>query len=239
MALVARQSMEGFRSTEPITAPSYFTAAVNMAISLIIPIFITIFAAMLVASESSRGTLRMMLTRPISRWDFLTGKLLAGFAYLLLLYAANIATALLIARGYPLKSSFDRSISIPGLGAQIQFFTIALLLTLLPLLATLCFGFLISVLSVNVATSIGVAVGLLLTIQTLKEFARFGSVDLGDYVFLSYFDTAMGIAQSKSSGIYDVWNQAKVYLMAGTSILTCFFCLAISYWRFLRRDLNI
>lgn len=238
MAVVARQSIEQFQSSEVVTGPSYFPAAVNMATTLIIPIFATIFGSMLVASETSRGTLRTVLTRPVSRADFLTSKLLSGIFYLFLLVAANLATAALIASNYPIKSAFDEGIRIPDLAGQIAIFATAILLTLLPLVATVCFGFMVSVLSVSVATAIGVAVGLLMAIQTAKELIRFRNFALSDWLFLSYYDTAMGIASSKVSGIYDEWGQNSVYLLAGTSLASIALFLGVSYWLFLRRDLN-
>jgi ABC-2 type transport system permease protein len=235
---LARQTMAGFQTSgDGITAPAYFTAAVNMNSTLIIPIFATIFAAMLVASEASRGSLRTMLTRPIARTDFLTGKLMSGAFYLLMMFLVNVVTALLIARNYPLRASFDR-VSTPEFPQLVSIYAIALALTFLPLLAAVSFGFMISVFSASVATAIGVAVGLLLTIQTAKDLIPLGNFKIGDYVFLSYLDTAMGIADSKASGVYEIWNQSSVKLLVATSLATIVVCIALSYRSFLKRDLN-
>lgn len=238
MAVIARQSMEGLQTGgDGITAPGYFTTAVNMNSTFILPIFVTIFAAMLVASETSRGSLRTILTRPVTRVDFLTGKLLTGAVYLLLMFFTNIVTALIIARGYPVRASFDR-VSTPDLPHLVGIFSIALSLTLLPLLAAVSFGFMVSVFSASVATAIGVAVGLLFTVQAVKDLVPLGNIEPGNYVFLSYLDTAMGIADSKATGVYEVWDQSKVFLMVGTSVATIIICVALSYRSFLKRDLN-
>lgn len=239
MALVARQSIVEFSQPGSITGPSYFTASLNLSSTVVIPVFATIFAAMLVASETSRGTLRSVLTRPVTRAQFLTAKLVTGWIYLLLLFAANLLPALLIARGYPLRSTFDRNVDIPALAAQFRNFGLALLLSLLPQMATVCFGFFISTMSLNVASAIGVALGLLLSLQPIKEFIQFGDFRLDAWLFSSYYDTAMGIADTKASGVYEVWGQTKVYWLLLTSIVSSAIFILISFVSFRRRDLNL
>ncbi|MCX7019544.1 MAG: ABC transporter permease subunit [bacterium] len=239
MALIARQSVESLSQPgSNITAPSYFVASINMSTTIIIPIFATIFAAMMVAGETSRGTLRTILARPVTRADFLTAKLLTAVFYLLLLLAANAAVALIIAMGYPLKTSFDANIDIPGAAGQFAIFSLALLLTLVPQIATVCFGFFVSVFSASVATSIGVAVGVLLSLQPVKQFIRFGSFDLDEWLFSSYYDTAMRIADNMAMGIYEEWAQTEVYMLLATSFVSILVFLVLSYHSFVRRDLN-
>ncbi|MCX7717957.1 MAG: ABC transporter permease [Candidatus Sumerlaeaceae bacterium] len=238
MALVARQSVEGLSRPGTITAPSYFAASVNMSTTIIVPIFATIFAAMLVAGETSRGTLRTILVRPVTRREFLTAKLLSGMTYLFLLMLANVVPALVIASGYPAVAYADRGIGLPGPAQQVGIFALALALTLIPQAATVCFGFFISTLAPNVATAIGLAVGLLLSLEPIKQFVRFGAFELETWLFTSYYDTAIGIADSKASGIYEVWGQWKVWMLLGTSLVSSLVFLAVAYRVFARRDLN-
>lgn len=233
MALIAKQSLEGMSRSGGITVANYLTASINMSATLIVPIFVTIFSAMLVASESGRGTLRTVLTRPVTRAEFLTAKLLMAETYLLLLMAANLVPALLIARGYPLISPGDEDVLIPGAAGQAGIIATAILLTLLPLAATVCFGFCVSALSSNPATAIGVAVGLLLSIEPVKHI-----IGLEPWIVSSYYDTAMGIAAEKTDGIYASWAQAKVYWLLGVSAVTAVLFTALGYWSFLRRDLT-
>lgn len=238
MAVIAWRSVEVMGTRGAITGPAYFTASINMSSTIIIPIFATIFAAMSVASETNRGTLRTLLVRPVTRANFLTAKLLTANFYLLLLFAANIAVALVIASGYPIKTALDANISIPGLGEQIAIYGFALLLTILPQVATVCFGFFISAMSSNVGTAIGVSVGLFFSIFTAKQFVHIGSFDLDQWIFTSYFDTAMGIADSKAGGMYESWGKPQIYMLVGTSLASIGIFLKISYRSFVRRDLN-
>ena len=239
MALIAKQSAEGLSQPGSITAASYFTASINMSTTIVVPIFATIFAAMLIAGETSRGTLRTILVRPVYRSEFMTAKLLAGLFYLILLVLANVLTALVIATNYPLTAPFDKNIQLPGAIEQVGIYAIGLALTIIPQIATVCFAFFISTVSASVATSIGVAVGLLLSLQPIKQFIRFGSFDLDTWMFSSYYDSAMGIADSMAAGIYETWGQEKIYMLLGTSLVSIGIFVGISYWYFMRRDLNV
>lgn len=238
MALVARQSVMEGGAPGQMTAAVYFTTSMNVAATVIVPVFSVIFGAMLVAGESTRGTVRTLLVRPITRWDFLTSKLLMGATYTVLLLAVNALAALPIAWGYPLKTAFDESVQIPGAMEQVRLFLSAMSLSLLPQLATMCFGFCISVLSANVATSVGVAAGMWLTLQPVKEFIRFGRFELADWLFLNYYDAAMKVANDKAGGMYEMFNQHSIHMLAGTSIVAIVTFIALSYFVFIRRDLN-
>jgi ABC-type transport system involved in multi-copper enzyme maturation permease subunit len=238
MALVAKQSAEDMSQPGGLTGAVYFTTSVNMSTTVIVPVFSVIFGAMLVAGETTRGTLRTLLVRPVSRGDFLTAKLLAGVTYTLLMVLANVATALVIARGYPLRSTFDASVPVPGLREQVGIFTLAMVLTLLPQFATLCFGFFVSVFSANVATAVGVAAGIWLTLQPAKEFIHFGGFELSEWLFLDYYDKAIKIANDKAGGMYELFDQRNIYMLVATSLVAVTVFVGVSYWHFIRRDLN-
>lgn len=237
-ALIAKQGV-GTANPDEMTLATYLQISLNLCSTLIAPIFGVVFAAMLVASETSRGTHRMVLPRPVYRSQFLTSKLLTGLSYMLLLFAAHLAVALPLAMQYPLKTAYDEHVPIPGGSEQSLFFAAALALTLLTHAATVCFGFLISVLSTNVATAIGVAVGVLLSLLPVSVFVRFGDFRLGDWLFSSYFDTAIGVANEKAQLISGAtWAQPPIYMLVVTSVGSCVAFLVVSYWYFTRRDLN-
>lgn len=64
--------------------------------TLFISIFVIIVAAGIVSQEFSTGTIKMLLTRPVSRWKILLSKLLTTIIYGLLLYVVSIAFSALI-----------------------------------------------------------------------------------------------------------------------------------------------
>ncbi|WP_374967187.1 ABC transporter permease [Lysinibacillus sp. RS5] len=73
---------------------SFMTFASNM-LSLI-TLFTVILAASIVSSEFSTGTIKMLLTRPMSRAKILTSKLLTTFIFGLFLIAVNVVVSALV-----------------------------------------------------------------------------------------------------------------------------------------------
>lgn len=69
-----------------------FTSGMLMLVTL----FTVITAASIVSSEFSTGTIKMLLTRPMSRAKVLTSKLLTTFLFGLLLYVVNVVVSALI-----------------------------------------------------------------------------------------------------------------------------------------------
>jgi ABC-2 type transport system permease protein len=97
----------GYLAREFISA---LTVAVIMLIPqvvLLMPLYTTLVGGDMVAKEAEDGTLRMILSRPVSRFRLLTVKWLAGALFALLLVMVLGATALLCARvWFPWKGLF-------------------------------------------------------------------------------------------------------------------------------------
>lgn len=237
MALVARHTVERMAAPGELSTRVYLTANLNLLSTSIIPIFSTVFASTLMAGETSRGTLRMILPRPIWRATFLHAKLLTGLCYLALLFAANLAVALPIALSYPAQNAFDVGLDLPSAAGQFFILVAVLGLTYLPHAATVCFALLVSVVSRSVATAIGVAVGIVLCLFPI-QIVRIGRVSLGDYMFSSYYDDAIGLGDSIAGGFPERWNQESMHMLVATSVGSAVVFLAGAYWVFTRRDLN-
>lgn len=62
----------------------------------LVTLFTVVTAASIVSSEFSTGTIKMLLTRPMSRAKVLTSKLLTTFLFGLLLYVVNVVVSALI-----------------------------------------------------------------------------------------------------------------------------------------------
>ena len=54
------------------------------------PIFIVVFAAMLLAEETGTGTIRAALAAPVHRWEFYLAKAVIGLLYMMVLSAAAL-----------------------------------------------------------------------------------------------------------------------------------------------------
>jgi ABC-2 type transport system permease protein len=75
------------------TGPLFSRAFAAVASTLLLPLLVTVLGADLVSSETSAGTIKMLLTRPVARWRVLGAKfvVMAGFATLLVAAAALLS----------------------------------------------------------------------------------------------------------------------------------------------------
>lgn len=87
------------------TVYSFMSFASNWV--MLITLFTVVLAASIVSSEFSSGTIKMLLTRPISRTKVLTSKLITVFLYGILLLIVNIGVSALT--GFVL---FDAAMSV-------------------------------------------------------------------------------------------------------------------------------
>ncbi|MEI6389544.1 MAG: ABC transporter permease [Verrucomicrobiota bacterium] len=99
---------------------SALTVAVIMLIpqvALLMPLYTALVGGDMVAKEAEEGTLRMILSRPISRFRLLLMKWLAGGVFAALLVLVLGGTALCLARiWFPWKGMF---VSWPGIGFNV------------------------------------------------------------------------------------------------------------------------
>ena len=63
-----------------LTGPFFSRHFIVASSFLLLPLLVTLFASDLVSSEVSRGTIKILLTRPVRRWKVLAAKTLALFA---------------------------------------------------------------------------------------------------------------------------------------------------------------
>jgi ABC-2 type transport system permease protein len=98
-------------------APTFLRKFIEQSSSLFLPLLVVVLASDIVSGEYTRGTIKLLLTRPVPRWKILLSKyiaLLLGISLLLLLTAVTGYAISGIAFGY-------RGWSLPVLtGFQIQ-----------------------------------------------------------------------------------------------------------------------
>jgi ABC-2 type transport system permease protein len=102
----------GYLAAEYISALTASVVMLMPQIALLMPLYVTLVGGDLVAKESEDGTLRMILSRPISRFRLLLVKWTAGFCFGVLLVVSLGASALALASIlFPWKGMF---VFIPG-----------------------------------------------------------------------------------------------------------------------------
>ncbi len=101
----------GYLAQEYISALTVSLVMLIPQIVLLMPLYTALVGGDLVAKEAEDGTLRMILSRPISRMRLLFVKWLAGVVFAAVLVLALGATALLFARlWFPWKGMFVLSL---------------------------------------------------------------------------------------------------------------------------------
>ena len=100
-------STNGYLAAEFISALTVAVVMLMPQIILLMPLYTTLVGGDMVAKESEDGTLRMILSRPISRVRLLLGKWVAGVIFAIILVLVLGATALALARvWFPWKGMF-------------------------------------------------------------------------------------------------------------------------------------
>lgn len=74
-------------------APSFMKSFMDQGITLLIPMLVIVIASDMVSSEMSGGTIKMLLTRGVARWQVLASKLVALFLLVAMLIGAVVVSS--------------------------------------------------------------------------------------------------------------------------------------------------
>lgn len=220
----------------------FIATAVQASLTGVVPIFIVIFSALLVASEATGGTLRLILTRPVTRLQFLSSKLIIALGYTLLLLILNFLTAILIAG---VKYGFSNLISTPATGGESsgslhlwRYMFASIFLSFFPLVGFATFGYCMSVLVRNVGHAVGFAVGIILGVQSIKHLISFGSFSFPDYWFATYVDVPLAQMIDIIGGYSVAFFSPRLGKALLISMIYNVVLVLIAFIVFHRRDLN-
>ncbi len=155
------------------------------------PFFIILVAGDVMAGEGASGTFRMLLTRPISRFQVVTSKFLATFLYtaaiILFLGICSVGVGILVIGGGDLFV-FDKGILILAQGDALLRFLLAYLLAIWVQTTVAALAFLFSTLSNN---SVGPIIGTyaVIVVSMVLSVLKIDALDsIKPYLFTSYFD---------------------------------------------------
>jgi len=196
-------------------------------------IFISIFSAMLIAEETGSGTVRMVLSSPLLRWQFYTAKVLMGLLYMIVMSVTAFVLSIFLGS---LKYEFGNVADAAGLiyakkEVAINFLA-AYFLSWLPLTAAVLFGVFISTIAKKSGQAIGVVVGIIILLATVKHF-----IGIGPYVFTTYVGSSWGVFHQVAQGVDYQWSP-EVWKMVAVSVIYCFVTFAAGLAVFAKRDLN-
>lgn len=156
-----------------------------LAINVFGHFMVLIYSATLISTELSNGSIRMILTRPLRRREYLIAKLLHGLAYALLLNVIAIGTGFgLVQLLGNLSGIYFGDELIYSNGEMLTTLAITVLLTLLPQCASVSFALFMSTATQNPAAAVGGSVGIWIALETLKH-----PLNAQRYLFSTYAES--------------------------------------------------
>ncbi|MEY2786319.1 MAG: hypothetical protein RL277_2531 [Planctomycetota bacterium] len=185
-------------------------------------------ASQAIAGEQARGTLRNVLLRPVERWQWSAGKLLAAMLALCLAYAVLAGTVCALAAA---TAGFGDVVEILATGEPFVItkatdlhadLALAWVAPLGALLATMCLGFLAGNLVRGAAAALGLGLGLVFALDLLRVFLRGPWLIaehtpslLGDASYPRLFlELSMGISTQLNPSVSQAWITGILWILA-------------------------
>jgi ABC-2 type transport system permease protein len=172
----------GYLASEYISALTVALVMVQPQILLLLPLYLALVGGDLVAKEAEDGTLRMILSRPISRLRLLQVKWVAGIIFAAVLVLALGAIALVFARFlFPWKGLFffapgNSTFGVFQPGKGLWLYTFATLLMALNAIVLLSVAFMFSCFNIKPAAATVLALSFLfmnLVMQHIPFFEQY------------------------------------------------------------------
>lgn len=197
-------------------------------------IFVALFAAQLFAEETGSGTIRLGLCAPVRRYEYFLAKVIAAHLYMAALTVIVLATTVTLGS---LKHDFgpirDSIGVIYGSAQASRCLAVTMVLSWLPLGTVAMFGLLISVSATRAGVAMGMTIGTIILIETLKHL-----IGIGPWLFTNYLPFPWVVFHEMAQGVDYRWFPELWKMLAvcgGTWVLT----FVAALWRFCRRDLNV
>jgi ABC-2 type transport system permease protein len=192
------------------------------------PLITALVAGDIIASEDHNGTLKTILTRSLERWQIFVGKALTavtyGVAAIVLTGTVAIVVGCLQSGFNPLQSLSGTIVSAPK---ALELVYVSLLIYLLPILAIVCIGLLLSSITRNSAAAVVGTLMISLLIQLVGILPGLGAVQ--PYLLSTQFNAWQGLLRTPID-----W--APITQSAWVCALYGLPALAAAFLVFLRRD---
>lgn len=213
------------------TVYSFMSFASNWVI--LITLFTVVLAASIVSSEFSSGTIKMLLTRPISRTKVLTSKLITVFLYGLLLLIVNIGVSALT--GFAL---FDAATSVELEMVDGEIVETAVWGDLAYSYLLACGDFVMSTLFAffigSVFRSSSLAIGLTMFLSFMGQMivSLLSNYEIVKYIWITHTNLNQHV-----TGNLLVEDITMPFSLAILAIYAVLFTV-MSYWSFMKRDVT-
>lgn len=218
-------------NVEPGAGFLFLLISSQTALNFLGVLLVLIFSSMLISSESSCGTLQMMIVNPVSRIEFFFSKAIAGMIFSLLLLSSILITSLILGEIYfGFGDYVERGLVLFSKGEIFLEIFYCFLVILFPLIAFTCYGLLISVITNNVGYAIGVSIGSVIFLDIIRE-----KLNLSPFLFQSYMETPFNIVKSITEGFEVNWNP-EIFSCIGVPLIWAIGCFSIGFFIFSKKD---
>lgn len=201
-------------------------------VSSIVLLLIVIVASGIVASEFSDGTIKMLMTRPMSRSKILTSKLITIITFGMFLFAIGIALSFVLSflffpsgEGQELRVAAGEVVKVSLLGKSLQL----VLYSLGSIIITTLFAFMISTVFRSNSLAIGLALFINFTgsivVVLLQRF------EIAKYIVFTHMDLTMYL--NHQPVIDGITLPFSIAVLAVYSLIF----VGLSYWVFTKRDI--
>jgi ABC-type transport system involved in multi-copper enzyme maturation permease subunit len=197
------------------------------------PIFIVVFAAMLVAEETGTGTIRAALAAPVHRWELYLAKAVIGLFYMIVLSAAALLFSATLAKlHHDFGAIGDSFGAVYSQKQAMQTLAAGYALSWIPLSALVMYGLFISTVVRSPGAAVAVGISTLFLIDFTKHL-----VGIDPYVFTRYTNYSWQTLQQIAQGMDYSWRPEvwKMSRLCGVSAVVTFVTGLIL---FVRQDLN-
>lgn len=210
----------GYEASDYISALTAALATLGPQVLMLLPLYLALVGGDLVAKEAEDGTLRMILSRPISRLRLLTVKWLAGIIFSAVLVVALGAMALLFARvAFPWKGLFvvtplRSTFGVFPAGEGLRLYTYSILFVVANSVAQMSVAFMFSCFNVKPAAATILALSYLFMNTVLENIPFFESYR--NWFITHHFDCWLLVFHSPIPWMEILQSEAILFAMTAT-----------------------
>ena len=211
----------------------FVASATPLALDLVGLLLLLVYCAGLVSTELNSGVIRMVLVRPLRRTEFVAAKLLLGMTYAVALTVLVGLTSwsLAFALGELAGVNYGGEV-IYTAGQMRNAYLLGMLLGLAPQFAAVAYAVMISTFTRNTGAAIGIAIGLWITLDTLKH-----PLHIAPYLFSTYLETPWHVFAARCEVLDAAWFPEATYCLI-TSAAALVLFTSIAGYALSRRNLH-
>jgi len=203
----------------------FIAFATPAALNLLGLLLILTYCAGLVSSELSSGALRMILIRPLHRFEFLLAKLLFGMSY------ATTITALVASSSWGTAYLLGELAGV-NYGGEIIYtaqemrnaYFLGALLCLVPQFAAVAYAVMVSACTRSTGAAIGSAVGIWILLDLVKYPLR-----VAPYLFSTYMEAPWQVFDGRCNAMDSSWFPTTYYCLLTSLISMVLFTSAAAF----------